>query len=102
METGTAGGLRLPPAKKLQTRRPNPEGLATLIGAYAALGPKNGKRPWTREECLHLGRLFLLAWGEYPSYSKLRKHYCMPDKQAILNLFGSRPAYWDAIREYVQ
>lgn len=74
-------------------------GQQALVAAFTAMQPKHSMRPYTREECVLLGKLYHDAYGELPTYTKMRRYYHMPDKQVMAKLFGGRPQYWQAIQE---
>jgi hypothetical protein len=50
--------------------------------------------PWTKQQALTLGRLYVKAWGVRPLPSRLRPQWCLPSAKTILGLFGSYQAYY--------
>lgn len=73
--------------------------LAQLQAAYAQLSAQmNPHRPWTQEEAITIGRLFVLAWGRAPMPSELRLGVYLPYPSTLKRLFGSVAAYCLALQ----
>ena len=88
----------LPPAY----RPPDRDAMQVLQDAYSAAkaeGYTNVKHPWPVPLLVALGRLYVRAWGDVPTPSRLQARWCMPDKQAVLKAFGSYAAYYAALEE---
>ena len=77
----------------------NIEAWQRLNDAYVACKKREGKpsHPWTVDGALMLGKLYVEAWGQLPTPTRMRATYAMPQQEVILRLFGSYEAFHAAI-----
>ena len=86
---------------RLNPARPvDPDAWQRLQEAYAACkasGEGRAWHPWTPESCVLLGRRYVLAWGQPPSFTRLRPEYALPPWCAIQREWGTLAAYHAAL-----
>ena len=80
----------------------NQECMQALHEYYTRIPRHSMHYPWTRDECITLGKLYVKAWGIMPIPNRMRKEYCLPSMATIQSLFGSYEAYYAAISASLQ
>ncbi len=78
------------------------QAMAVLQEVYCQINPKRsygGVSIFTKENMVQLGKLYYNAWGVMPTSNRCQRIYSAPDYKTVISVFGSIPAYHDAIQK---